>query len=340
VGAEVSGPVAHTSGVVAVVGAGMAGLACAAALRQAGMAVRVFEKSRGAGGRMSTRRGDGWACDSGAQYFTARHPDFVAELARWQAAGVAGEWRPSLRALAGASLREPDPAVRRFVGIPGMSAPGRFMARDLAPATQVTIRALERVDGGWRLACVEAGPIEGTFAAVVLAIPAPQAAALLREPAPALAGLAAGVPMRGCWALMARYDAALAMPFDAAFVNEGPLSWVARDSAKPGRGGPETWLLHASASWSESHLEDDAESVAAAMLDAFGRIGGAMPRAWTAHRWRYALADPPRETGCAWDAALGVGLCGDWLNGGRVEGAWLSGRELAARVVGARVPAP
>ena len=73
----------------AVIGAGIAGLSCARALAASGVHVTVFDKSRGSGGRMSTRRGEGWACDHGAQYFTARDPLFQAELARWQAAGVA-----------------------------------------------------------------------------------------------------------------------------------------------------------------------------------------------------------------------------------------------------------
>ena len=81
---------------LAVVGAGIAGLACATRLQEAGLKVSLFEKSGGAAGRMSTRRGNGWQCDHGAQYFTARHPDFRAEVARWQRAGVAGLWNPRL----------------------------------------------------------------------------------------------------------------------------------------------------------------------------------------------------------------------------------------------------
>jgi hypothetical protein len=72
--------------------------------------------------------------------------------------------------------------------------------------------------------------------------------------------------MRGCWALMLRFPAAVDLSFDAAFVNEGPLRWIARDSSKPGRCGSETWLLHASAEWSEEHLEADPSAVAAELL--------------------------------------------------------------------------
>ena len=52
----------------AVIGAGIAGLSCATVLQQAGLKVSLFDKSHGPAGRMSTRRGDGWQCDHGAQY--------------------------------------------------------------------------------------------------------------------------------------------------------------------------------------------------------------------------------------------------------------------------------
>ena len=89
---------------VAVLGAGLAGLSCARHLQQQGLEVRLFDKSRGPAGRMSTRRGDDWQCDHGAQYFTARNPDFRAEVARWEALGVAARWQPRLEVFAGAEI--------------------------------------------------------------------------------------------------------------------------------------------------------------------------------------------------------------------------------------------
>ena len=93
---------------IAVVGAGIAGLSCATALQAAGHTVQVFDKSRSVSGRMSTRRdaGEGWQCDHGAQYFTARDPAFAAEVARWQQAGVAALWIPRIAVLNDPGLRD------------------------------------------------------------------------------------------------------------------------------------------------------------------------------------------------------------------------------------------
>ncbi len=318
---------------LAIIGAGISGVSCAHSLQQAGVKVSLFDKSTGPAGRMSTRRTNEWQCDHGAQYFTAQDPAFRAEVARWQKAGVAQLWAPRLQVLGGGNLSIQDQVMERFVGVPRMTTPAHFVCDTLALTTQTTIQRIARQAEGWYLYSAASGWLDKRFDAVLLALPAPQAASLLQAPAPELAAVANSAHMRGCWCLMVRFEAPLALPFDAAFVNFGPLRWVARDSSKPGRGGQETWVLHASADWSEAHLEQDADSVADSLLQAFGQLGAPAPEAWTAHRWRYACTDPALSKGCVWDAEAGIGLCGDWLNGGTVEGAWLSGRKLAEQAL-------
>lgn len=318
---------------IAVVGAGIAGVSCASVLQEAGVKISLFDKSSGPSGRMSTRHRDGWQCDHGAQYFTARHPDFRAEVARWQLAGVAGLWTPRLQVLGDGTISNPDEAMERFVGIPRMTAPAQFLSDALVLTPRTTIQQVQRQSDGWHLLSAENGWLDQRFDSVLFGLPAPQAEPLLRQLAPELAAVARGATMRGCWALMARFEKPVALPFDAAFVNHGPLRWVARDNSKPGRGGAEIWVLHASAEWSEAHLEQDADTVAVALLQAFEQLGGTVPQAWTLHRWRYADTELPLNKGCAWQAGTGLGLCGDWINGGKVEGAWLSGRQLAQEVL-------
>ena len=170
---------------IAVIGAGIAGLSCATQLQEAGFKVSVFDKSRGPGGRMSTRRGDDWQCDHGAQYFTARDADFQAEVARWQAAGVAALWQPRLTVLGESNPAAVDPKIDRFVGTPRMTSPARFLAEKLPLSLQTTVQSLEKRGDGWRLTTAEQGKLDSEFSAVLLAIPAPQAVPLLELPAPA-----------------------------------------------------------------------------------------------------------------------------------------------------------
>ncbi|MCD0246986.1 FAD-dependent oxidoreductase [Xanthomonas melonis] len=323
----------HCPQTVAVIGAGLAGLACADALQKAGKAVTVYDSADAVGGRMHTCAGQGWQCDDGAQYFTARDPDFAAVVEAWMAAGLAARWPARVASWDGTTLRPTQSALARYVGVPGMSAPARALAASLDVRMRAGVQALERSGTGWAVNIGTAtAATTQVVDAVLLAVPAPVAAALLADHAPALAQLARSAQMHPAWAVVLRFATAVDPGYDALFVNAGPLRWVARDSSKPARTGAETWLLHATASWSQAHADATPAQVITSLLPALAVLGLPLPQACDARRWGAASTDPPRQIGYVWDAGLGLGLCGDWLAGGKVEGAWQSGTALARAV--------
>ena len=187
----------NTTPSAAIIGAGLSGLACATRLHALGWQVSVFDKSRGPGGRMSTRRGEDWQCDHGAQYFTARDPRFKAEVARWQAAGVAAVWQPRMAVIGDEDLHDADAALQRFVGTPRMTAPARFLAEALPVTLQCTVDGIENTASGWQIDSREQGRLSGSFDALILAVPAPQAVPLVSGVAPGLAALASRVETSG-----------------------------------------------------------------------------------------------------------------------------------------------
>lgn len=319
---------------IAILGAGIAGLSCAARLLAAGHAVEVIEKGRAPGGRASTRRGEGWQADHGAQYFTAHDPDFVAAVEAWRAAGVVADWPARIVAFDGHAFSPVSNDGTRFVGTPRMSALGRHLAEGLPVRYGTRVTALGRDDEDWIFDTAEHGVLDQGYSAVILTLPAQQAHALLVEAAPGFADIAERSAMRGCWALMARFAADPGLPFDAAFVNDGPLSWVACDSSKPGRPAGHTWVLHAPAADDiGGETDEELDGIAEAMIEAFAELGAPRPDAHTLHRWRFAQPAQESAIGSLWAPLERIGLAGDWLNGGRIEGAWLSGRQLADAVI-------
>jgi renalase len=322
-------------GTVAVIGAGMAGLSCARRLADDGAAVTVFEKSRGVGGRMATRRADdGLRFDHGAQYFTVRDPRFEQQVARWIECGAVSPWDGRIRVLEQQTPTPTRQETARFVGLPGMNGLCRQLASGLPIQYQTRVTAPRLADGLWHLND-EQGASLGEFEGLVVATPAPQAADLLSA-VPRLAAVARDTAVSACWAVMAAFPQALELGFDGAFVHDSELSWIARDSSKPGRDPrQETWVLHATADWTARHLEDDAEDACRLLLEAFWQATGAMrrqPDFAVAHRWRYALVPEPIDARFLLDGDLRIGVCGDWCGGPRVEGAYLSGLELADRL--------
>lgn len=318
---------------VAVIGAGLAGLACAHALTDAGWQVTVFDKGRGPGGRMSTRRSDHGAFDHGAQYFTARDERFVREVRRWEQGGHVAPWQPRLVTLGPARAASGEASATRWVGTPSMSAVVAQLTRGLDVRFGTEITGVARGPGGWEP--VTSAGTAGTFTHLAVAVPAPQVAKLLSAAAPALALEAAKLSFAPCHAVMVTFPSVLELPFDAAFVNEGPLSWVARDSSKPGRGPGERWVLHSAPQWSQDRIDAAPDAAAEPLLEAFWSASGApriAPSAVTVHRWRYARVVTPLPEACVFDASLAAGLCGDGHGGARIEAAFLSGQALAARL--------
>ncbi|MCW1381615.1 FAD-dependent oxidoreductase [Novosphingobium sp. KCTC 2891] len=308
---------------IAIIGAGIAGLACAEALSASGAHVRLFDKGRGPGGRLSTRRvsteiGEA-SFDHGAQYFTARDALFARHVEDWSRAGIVARW--------------PEAGADAWVGVPGMNALPRHLAQQLDIAQGAFVRGMARKADGWHL--LLEGSTAGPFDHVVVALPAEQAASLLGLSDLAMARAAVRCPSEPCWAGMFAFPEPLAGP--PILRDRGPIAWAARNSAKPGRQGPEAWIVHASPAWSRAHLENPADAVAAALLEALAQaVGTALPPplSCVAHRWRYARSGDA-GTGFLWNEQLGLGACGDWLGGPRVEQAWLSGHQLGGAIAAA-----
>lgn len=320
---------------VAVIGAGIAGLSASRALVDAGHTVTCFDKSRGVGGRTSTRRAAGTTFDHGAQYFTARDSSFRRTVDSWLEAGVAAAFEGSITTLGtqrSGSAETPD----RFVGVPGMNSLAKHMAEDIDVRLKSRVACVERSGDAWTLLMEEGEPC-GVFDAVLVTTPPAQAAPLVSA-SPMLASVAVSVEMQPCWALMVVFAEGVDVPFAGAFVNGGPLGWICRNGAKAGRPPGHAWVLHATPEWTRQHISMERTDVETALLGAFKDAIGIDPPDAThvdAHRWMFSIPDEPRADGAAYDEALGLGLAGDWLMGSKVQGAWLSGRALAERVVDA-----
>jgi renalase len=312
---------------IAVVGAGIAGLSAAAALRARGEEVVVFERARGPGGRATTRRVDGiempkaargatLAFDHGAQYFTVRDPRFQSAVDGWLRDRVVAPWDGRIVSFDSEGWEDLATETPRYVGLPGMSAVAETMAEGLD------------VRYGQRIASIH--PLVSEFDRVILAVAADQAKPLVAY-VPELSAPLAAVVTRPCWAVLAAFEERVAARFDGAFVHGSPLGWVARNQSKPKREWKvDAWVLHATTSWSQAHVDDDPEVVGSFLMEAFhDLIPQGLPHAFyaTAHRWRSAMADPPLAVGAIQHGQ--ITLCGDWCLGSRIEDAFLSGLQAA-----------
>jgi predicted NAD/FAD-dependent oxidoreductase len=286
---------------VIVVGAGIAGLACARELLDAGVPVRVLERGRVVGGRLASRKLDGRYADIGAAYLTADDPAFAGRLESWRIDGLARPWTETFLAYDGAGPTATTGPMR-------WAAPGglRSLAEDLARELDVTLEhevtELPAAD------------------AVVLAMPGPQAARISaltaareQEWAPVLAAVLT-------------YPARDWPDFHGAFVNGHPvLATVCDDGDRRGDNAP-VLVAHTTPEFARPRLSDPSEAafdIEAAVRDLLG-VTAVSTRV---HRWTFATPQP--VSGASFVREGDVYLCGDAFGKPRVQTAWLSGRAVA-----------
>ncbi len=319
---------------VAIIGAGLAGLTAAQRLQAHGLSVTLFEKSRGLGGRLATRRreladGAPLSFDHGAQFFTVRDPDFAILLQTLTLGGEVSEWTPRVSDSGAACGGD------WWVATPGMSALVKSWTRDLDIRTGLRAVSLDRRDGAWSIDCENGGGADG-FDRVILAVPVTQAIDLLPPQALSARRQLSQVRVAPCWAGLFAFETPLSTPFDVWRLQGPVLSWIARNGSKAGRPAADCWVVHATPEWSSDNLERSPEEVLPKLQHAFAEVAGAFPCApgyAEAHRWRYARTTVPlgRQHVSDCDGTLLIG--GDWCLGGRVENAFRSGLSIAREVL-------
>ena len=307
---------------IAVVGAGISGVACAGGLVRAGHDVVVLDRGRVPGGRMASRRIEGRYVDLGASYLTARDAAFIAVVDDWVGRGLARPWTDTFGVASPTGVGEPTRGPVRYAAPGGL----RSLVADLATGLDVR-QAVE-------VTSVGPGPVVdgAAYDAVVLAMPDPQALRLLD---PSLAAERAAVEGRG-WepvlALAAGWPAR-DWSFDGVFVHGSDvLAWVADDGARRGDGAP-VLVAHSTPGFAATRLADPPAAGPALVAALCALLGLGQPTWSRVQRWTFAKPVGTREQ-THWLGAARVGLCGDGWGAAKVEAAWLSGTALGQALSG------
>lgn len=306
-----------------IVGAGISGASCAGALAAAGWEVDIFDKARGAGGRLSSRRlEDGWT-SLGSPFISAKRDPFRSQLREWVRQGwleaVRGNimkgratvsWTQAQLQNHYRPLIEPSRLVRNLMGSARLHTESR-VAR-LAPRTIV----------------LESGETHGNYDCVICSVPTPQAIPLLEALPRLQASLQANTEYRPVWSFVMRWEGGPSA--DVIQFDDELLNLAVRQVEGEG-----VWAVHSTHLFAETYLQASNEEAATRGASA---LMGLLALPWpveveAAHLWKLAL--PTHQQGGFWlgDRENRVALIGDGIAGAGVERAWESGTRLAQALV-------
>ncbi len=334
---KVDRSMAQPSPRIAMIGTGLAGLMCSRILIDQGLQIQCFEKSNRPGGRASTRIADG-VCqfDHGAQYFTIRDAALKPYLESWCEDKHVAQWDGHIVSIEQPGSHREVTSMKRFVGIPGMQSLSTHLAEELSIAFATEVAKVECEPNGYRLLS-QTGRDLGQFDVVLWNCPPAQVERLLPQKCVWRDQLTK-VEMVPCWSVMLAFENRWTMSFDGAFINDGTLGWISRDSSKPCRAKTwDAWVLHSTSAWARDSLDVTKEFVIQRLVQEAERVTcSTMPVSTVvrAHRWLYSRPTESLLGKSLWDDEHRFGACGDWCGGPRVEGALRSGMSLAGQVLG------
>ena len=317
---------------IAVVGAGISGLICARTLQDQGYHVQLFEKARGPGGRTSTRisrQDQDWVFDHGLPFIQYTDPRFELWVKAWMNADVLHSWKPRLKHWKEGVLHTKEQSF--YVGSPKNSSLAEHLAAELNIKKQERILQIRYTKKGWILTNQNQEE-HGAFPRLILTLPPEQVYELLPKRLSIPGPIVHSYPQH---ALMMRFEQPLEIDVEAIQFQHPSLYWFCKESSKPKRASVSQWTLLSQPSWSSEHIEKDPQSLVEVLCT---ELSNALqitidPIQHQIHRWRYAQANNPLQIGSWWNEEYQIGVCGDWLHGGSIEGAFLSGTHLAGRIM-------
>ena len=317
-----------------IIGAGMAGLTAARELTSQGWDVVVLDKGRGIGGRMATRRIEQARLDHGAQYFSATTPDFQQVIQPLVEDNVVGQWPLEQTDAADSAFHYPY-----YIGLDGMNAVAKALSRDLTVLTAETVVSFRIADAQWLVETESGGQYRAD--ALLITIPAPQALTLIEKSgfplSPSDRSALRAITYRPCIAVMATLHQPSTIPAPGAVRYEtGDIAWVADNAKKGISPGQPSVTIHASTDFSRTHFDDDLARIGQQLIDQLPTLIPADSISTVqVHRWRYSLADQRHPAPfLIVEAPLPLLFGGDGFGMGNVEGAFLSGLQLAKSVNG------
>lgn len=316
-----------------IIGAGISGLMAANTLKSHGLSLRVLDKGRGVGGRMSTRHIDYALCDHGAQFFTVRQPEFREIVDKWEELGIVREW---CSGFADSVELATEDGHARYIGCEGMNTIPKYLANDID--VRVNERAVSIVfrQGNWIVRTENKSIYRSD--SLILTPPVPQSLALLDTGDVCLAKMERDsletIRYEPCIALMVLLANPSSVPQPGGLQNPTQdINWISDNQIK-GISQTPCITIHASPEFSKANWNGEDAEITGQLLKSAEEWLNFPVVEFQIHKWRYAKPIQCYPAPALTASGLqGLVFAGDAFGAPRVEGAAISGISAAKAII-------
>ncbi|MDX2050019.1 MAG: FAD-dependent oxidoreductase [Rickettsiaceae bacterium] len=320
---------------IAVIGAGISGLALSKMLEDIAT-VKIFEKSSRVGGRMISELSGKYSFDHGAQCFTVRTKQFKDFLKPYRKLGIIQEWKGKVINFlddTSSSLREWK--EKHLVASPNMSSLCEKLSEGKTIELNTEIDILPKKESGkWKIYSTN-NSLLGEFDLLISTAP-PQPTLRIFSNLDANFEFISQNSMQPCIALMLGFKGQKDFGWIAAKVHNNPIKWISVNSTKPLReNGDTTIVVHAKSNWSRYNFDKSSEEIANILSGHLYKISGIdvqFAEYINTYKWADAIIGRTQKKGPYFNPDLGLAATSDWCYTSRIEEVWISAKNLASQI--------
>jgi predicted NAD/FAD-dependent oxidoreductase len=294
-----------------------------------------YEKSRGVGGRCSTRRVDNVGLfDHGLQYVNSENSEFKKFLSDYTI------WQGNFKIFQNDQLKD-DSNKERIINENGNNLLVKNLFKNKRVFVNKELKSLEKKNDCFQLNFNDS--IQENYKTVIITAPYQQAYNLTKQFTENYF-LKLNFSMQPNLTLMVAFNKSLKLNLSAiSFEDDDVLGFAANENTKKKaliNKDLELWTIQSSLKYAIKNIyeyRNNKESLANEMLKSLSAklkvdIKKDNIQYSDIHGWRYAYGTKSDAANCYWNKELRLGICGDWFSGGNAESSFINAKKLASLI--------
>ena len=314
-----------------IIGSGIAGSTIANLLSKK-YSVHVFDKARGPGGRSSNKRfKHNLSFDHGVQYISPKSKLFKKYINKLYRKKILKNWDDNHLDF----TFEKKSFSSKYIGRRANNDLVKYNLKNIKQSFASPVERINFKKYFWEITLKNKSKHQ--FKSLIITCPFPQLKKLAKQYLDKKI-LKLKVQMQPNITVMIAFKNQKNLPISSIKFNDDILAWAANENSKKRfKSNINLWTIQATLKWSKKTINryKTDKSIMKQLIARFIKLTGFEKNKIIfkrIHGWKYSYNYEKTPYLSIWNKKINLGVCGDWLNGPKIENAWLSANDLAKKI--------